>query len=103
MACLTIFLIDSFFCSNAAGSVISSNGMREEYEIAKTKGLFLIPVGLTGYMAQELWSEVYSEFVEGNFARGQEIKKQLGLLGEASSTLVEARTTVMNIISLLKN
>lgn len=86
-----------------AGSVISSNGMREEYEIAKTKGLFLIPVGLTGYLAQELWSEVYSEFDEGNFTRGQEIKKQLGFLGEANATLVEARTAVMNIILLLKN
>ena len=85
------------------GAVVSSNGMREEYEIAKNKGLFLIPIGITGFMAQEIWSEVYSEFVESNYAKGQEIKKQLEILGNAGTSLDEARPAVVKIISLLKN
>jgi len=40
------------------GKVISSNGMRSEFEIAKAQGLKLIPIGATGYMAQELWTEM---------------------------------------------
>ncbi|MER1707847.1 SIR2 family protein [Proteus mirabilis] len=41
--------------------IILSNGMREEYEIAKKQGLLLLPVGSTGYMAEELWAELNSE------------------------------------------
>jgi len=47
------------------GQVVLSGGMREEYEIAKQKGLFLLPIGATGYMAKELWDEVNANFDTG--------------------------------------
>lgn len=36
--------------------VVLSIGMQQEYEIAKSKGLLIIPLGLTGYMAKEIWT-----------------------------------------------
>lgn len=45
-----------------AGKVVSANGVRREFEIAKDKGLLLIPVGATGFVAKELWEEVTKNF-----------------------------------------
>ncbi len=44
------------------GKVVLSDGMREEFDIAKREGLLLVPIGATGSMADELWTEVNSSF-----------------------------------------
>lgn len=85
------------------GVVVSSNGMKEEYEIARKKGLFLIPVGITGFMSEELWKEVDAAFVEANYANGRAIKEKLKSLGDVNTSLEAARTAVVEIIGLLKN
>lgn len=43
------------------GEVVLSDGVAQEFEIAKTKGLALIPVGATGYMAKQLWDKVMAD------------------------------------------
>jgi len=66
-----------------AGSVISANGVRREFEIAKADGLLLIPIGATGYMAQELWQEIIDNF--GVFyPKHPELKPLFEILGDAS-------------------
>ena len=35
--------------------VVKSNGMRQEFEIAKEQGLVLLPVGATGYISEDFW------------------------------------------------
>lgn len=61
--------ITLFFLGNkkdkTTGDTILSNGMREEFEISKTHGNFLIPVGATDFMSKELWSEVFNEIKAG--------------------------------------
>lgn len=44
------------------GKVVLSDGMREEFEIAKDEGLLLVPIGATGSMAEELWQEAKLSF-----------------------------------------
>jgi Sir2- and TIR-associating SLOG family len=44
------------------GSIIPSNGMREEFDLAIETGLKPLPVGVTGFMAEELWCEVGADF-----------------------------------------
>ncbi|NTU49914.1 MAG: hypothetical protein HGA87_03335 [Desulfobulbaceae bacterium] len=44
-----------------SGKVISSNGMRQEFEIAISAGLIPIPIGATGFLAEELWKEVSAD------------------------------------------
>jgi hypothetical protein len=43
------------------GKVINADGMRAEFELAKRKGLYVIPVGSSGSMASELWNEVMEQ------------------------------------------
>ncbi|AYA06727.1 hypothetical protein D3Z09_09270 [Rahnella aquatilis] len=40
------------------GKVINAQGVRREFEIAKDKGLILIPIAPTGYISQELYAEI---------------------------------------------
>ncbi len=47
-----------------AGKIVTSNGMRQEFELAVRFGLKPLPVGATGYMAKELWDEVTSKFTD---------------------------------------
>lgn len=46
----------------ATGTVALANGVRREFEIAHQRGLKVIPVGVTGYMAEDLWREVLADF-----------------------------------------
>lgn len=39
--------------------IVLANGMRAEYEIALENHCIIVPVGCTGYMAQEIWKEVH--------------------------------------------
>jgi hypothetical protein len=85
------------------GKVEPSNGMREEFEIAKAQGLFLLPVGATGYISETLWKEAIANFEEKKYAKGKEIGTKLALVGDASATLDDIRKHVVDIIDLLKN
>ncbi len=79
--------------------LLLSNGMREEYEIAKSKGLFLIPVGATGYMAEELWSEINSE-IQNCAETSDEVKQLFADIGNSEAKSEELIESVIKIINL---
>ncbi len=80
--------------------LLLSNGMREEYEIAKSKGLFLIPVGATGYMAEELWNEKNSE-IQNCAETSDEMKKLFSDIGNSKAKSEELIESVIKIINLM--
>ena len=85
-----------------SGNVVLSGGMREEFEIAKAQGAFVIPVGITGFMSEQLWHEVYSSFDEKAYKNGAAIRIKLEILGDATTTLDDARKAILEIFDLLK-
>ncbi len=87
------------FGNKLSGSnIILSNGMREEYAIAKERGLFLIPIGATGYMAEELWTEANAE-IQSNSDISSETKMLFEKLGDKSIPLNEIIDVVLKIIN----
>ena len=80
--------------------LLLSNGMREEYEIAKSKGLFLIPVGATGYMAEERWNEKNSE-IQNCAETSDEMKKLFSDIGNSKAKSEELIESVIKIINLM--
>ncbi len=80
---------------------VLSGGMREEYEIAKQRGLFLLPVGATGFIAKELWDEVNARFDELNGAVHRDIKRHFAQLGDGNLSLDEMHKHIMAIVNLL--
>jgi len=43
-------------------AVRESDGMRAEYEIARSNGMRIIPVGVSGYISAALWNEVVDHY-----------------------------------------
>jgi hypothetical protein len=91
-----------FLFGNKSGEerTLLSNGMREEYEIAKSKGLFLIPIGATGYMAEELWKERNSE-IQKCTKTSVEMKQLFSDIGSSKITSEELIESVIKIIKLM--
>src|SRR3989442_1770776 len=44
------------------GDAVLSNGMKQEFDLCLQAGVHPIPIGATGYMAEQLWKESASEF-----------------------------------------
>jgi len=52
--------ISLFFMGNKLenGKVVAAEGVKKEFEIAEKLGLLLLPIGASGYMAEQLWKTV---------------------------------------------
>lgn len=62
-------------------TVVPSNGMLEEFDIAVSKGLRVLPLGFTGFVAMDLWNKVkadFDSFYPGAGARFRTLFEQLG-------------------------
>lgn len=84
------------------GNVVLSDGMLQEFEIAKEKGLALIPVGATGYMAGELWKQVMSDLPAFYPQRTADFGALLEILGRVDTepdVLIKAVTQVLDLWS----
>lgn len=81
--------------------IVLSEGMREEFEIAKERDLFLLPVGATGYMSKELWNEVSADFDAFNPGTNKRVKTLFAKLGDESAGLPQLRQEIMDIITML--
>ena len=69
---------------DGSGNVIPSNGMRQEFDLAVQAGLIPIPVGATGFMAEELWKEVSADIKKFIPAANDEFEKDFARLGDTS-------------------
>ncbi len=56
LAGVAIFIFGNKF--NDARNLVPANGVQREFQIAIDHGLVPIPIGATGYVAEELWNEV---------------------------------------------
>lgn len=81
------------------GKIILSSGMREEFEMAKSKGLNLIPLGFTGYMAEELWNEINENFEKYYPGAKDEFIAAFQLIGNKELSVDE----YLNAIKILLN
>jgi hypothetical protein len=82
------------------GQVVVSDGVAQEFEIAREKGLALIPVGSTGFMAQELWEKVMADPAAYYPNRTEEFRKALVTLGDGEAeppALIEAVVRILDL------
>ncbi len=83
------------------GEITLSDGMYQEYEIAKKLGLFVIPIGATGYVAEELWQKEMKSWESE--VKDTNLKKLLSSLGDKSKTYEELSSAILEIIKLITN
>lgn len=63
-------------------ALVSSNGVIEEFEIAVSKGLRVLPLGFTGYVARELWDRVNQNFDKYHPSATDRFKALFAQLGD---------------------
>jgi hypothetical protein len=84
------------------GQVVPAGGVRREFEIAKNQGLKLIPIGVTGFMAEELWKDVNENFDAYYRKASAELKTAFASLNDSSVALTEHIETVIRMLNILK-
>jgi len=92
-----------FLIGNAIvdGATANAAGVREEFELAKQKGIYVVPVGSTGSMARELWNEVMGDF--DNYFPGDrgKIRPLMEAIGKAVSQPVDLLEPILQLIDHL--
>ena len=82
------------------GKVVLSEGMIQEFEIARQKGLALIPVGGTGFIAEELWRKVMADLPAYYPKDPEQYRKALEVLGDAKAEPPAMIEAVVQILEL---
>jgi hypothetical protein len=80
------------------GKISQANGVKAEFEIAKNQKTLLIPIGATGFVAEELWYEIlknYNEYFGSD--KGNELFKELGNKKNSPDQLIDL------VLKFLKN
>jgi hypothetical protein len=83
------------------GKVVNSPGVVEEFELAKKMGLWLIPVGASGFVAEELWHEVMKHYDRYYRGTPKKMRSMMESLGKAGSNPVDLVKVIIEIAELL--
>ena len=90
-----------FFVGNkidkTSGMQVNSPGVREEYEISKAHGNYLIPVGATGYMSEELYQELMAEINAGG-TKYENCIDYYKALGDKALSLDDLRMVIIELL-----
>ncbi|MBV5304340.1 MAG: SIR2 family protein [Chlorobium sp.] len=82
------------------GVTVKSNGMQQEFDIAKEAGLVLLPVGATGYISEDLWAEARAE-IHNRFSSHPSILTLYESLGDKNASPEQLTDTIVNLLSQL--
>ena len=87
---------------NAAGNIVESSGMREEFDLCVASGVVPVPVGATGYMAETLWKEVDRRFTHFFPNATTAVRTSFKAIGNASTTAAKHLEAIHKIIDHLQ-
>lgn len=82
------------------GKVVNANGMQQEFEIAVAKGLKVIPIGSTGFIAEELYNTIIENFTQ-YFPEYPELFQDFKVLGLKEIESQKIISTIIKIINKL--
>jgi hypothetical protein len=93
---IAIFVYGNKF--DSANNVILSEGMKQEFYLCKDAGVLPIPVGATGYMAENLWKEVLENFDTYYPGVSSSFKSNFEKLGDKSLATEDLISTILALI-----
>lgn len=87
-----------FLCGNRdySGTIENSKGVLEEFRVARSLGRYPIPVGCTGYAAEEVWNEVMRD-ADSLFPM-RRVKTALRTLGNPAKSDDELLAAIFKIL-----
>jgi len=87
---------------NPSGDIVPSNGMAEEFELCVQRGAHPLPIGATGFMAKELWTEMMKDLSKFYPAATSAFTAEFEQLGDTSKSGDELRVIVQRLIEHLQ-
>ncbi|UOK49057.1 SIR2 family protein (plasmid) [Bacillus tropicus] len=81
------------------GKLVMADGVKKEFEIAKAKGLNLIPIGSSGYISKKLHKDVLDNFEQYYPNSSKRLYKAFKKLGKKN---LSQEKVIENILSFLK-
>ncbi len=95
---ISIFVMGN---QKVGGKVINADGVRAEFESAKAKGLYLVPVGSSGSMASELWNEVMKQIGSYFPKDTTKIRRWLKAIGKPVKNPTELLEPILKLVEHL--
>lgn len=83
------------------GQIVPAGGVRREFEIACQHGLNVVPIGATGYMANEIWTEMSSALDTHYPNTKADLTEKFNKLGEAVEKPTELISRTLEFIALI--
>lgn len=84
-----------------SGVLQPASGMREEFAIATEQGVYPIPLGATGHVAQEIWQEVRPRLVDFYGPLAAEAERHFDVLNDAAATDDQLVAAVLALLQIL--
>ena len=97
---IAIFLVGNKL-DHKTNQIVTSDGMQEEFKIAKENGIKIIPIACTGYLAKEIWEEVLKDS-EKFYKNDMDVLNYIKNLDDLSKTNEEIIKNIMSIIKLIQ-
>lgn len=92
-----------FFLGNKIvnGSIVSADGVKSEFELARKKGLFVVPIGSSGFVAKELWEQVVNDLSSFFPNSSSQTRRLLARLGESTNDPMTLLDPILELLSIL--
>ena len=87
---------------DAKGDIVPSNGMRQEFDLCVQAGVRPLPIGATGFMAAELWTEVSADLAKFLPGSTSAFQQDFAKLGDSSKSPDELLPIIQNLIEHLQ-
>jgi hypothetical protein len=82
--------------------VVCSDGLIKEFEIAKSSGLLLLPVGATEYATREIHTTLLQEGYFDSAAFPDNARKYIDKLCDEKSNLATIKETLISLLRILE-
>jgi len=83
------------------GKVVSSDGLIKEFEIARSAGLLLLPVGATEYATREVYTKLLEEGYFDSSDFPPNARKYIAQLGDAKADLATIKNALISALKSL--
>lgn len=96
---IAIFLMGN---KQSDGKIVPSDGMRAEYQIARDKGVHCLPIGASGGVAAEIWTDVNGEFDVRFPGKDSDFRAAFERLGAETANPLELLEPLLYLIDNLR-
>ena len=85
----------------SSGTIVAADGMREEFDLARRLGLHVIPIGASGFVSSDLWTQVMADFDALFPTAGKAAKNLLERIGRPTTRPEDLLDPVIRLVNLL--